>query len=154
MAQKSGQCVVVSSPATPQENFTLAAPSRSVSSVEGGDGTLTWRLVGEFRDLIMKKCRRVYSKKGSRHDLGLFFHNGTFYALGAWCGHMGGPLFEGDIEDYKGSCHVMCPWHAYMFDLKTGKNEIGLEQSTHEVRVADGKVYIKHESPLSLYPFL
>ena len=42
----------------------------------------------------------------------------------------GGPLFEGDIEDYNGSPHVMCPWHAYLFDLKTGKNDIGLEVST------------------------
>lgn len=39
----------------------------------------------------------------------------------------GGPLFEGQIEDYNGSCHVMCPWHAYMFNLKTGKNELGIE---------------------------
>jgi len=39
----------------------------------------------------------------------------------------GGPLFEGDIEDYNGRCHVMCPWHSYMFDLETGKNEIGLQ---------------------------
>lgn len=38
----------------------------------------------------------------------------------------GGPLFEGDIEDYKGSYHVMCPWHAYMFDLSTGRSDIGL----------------------------
>ena len=39
---------------------------------------------------------------------------------------VGGPLFDGDIEDYKGSPHVMCPWHGYMFDVKTGANEIGL----------------------------
>lgn len=38
----------------------------------------------------------------------------------------GGPLFDGDIEDYNGRCHVMCPWHSYMFDLETGQNEIGL----------------------------
>ena len=39
----------------------------------------------------------------------------------------GGPLFEGEIEDYNGKCHVMCPWHSYMFDLATGRNEIGLQ---------------------------
>ena len=38
----------------------------------------------------------------------------------------GGPLSKGDIEDYKGKSHVMCPWHGYMFDLETGKNEIGI----------------------------
>jgi hypothetical protein len=39
----------------------------------------------------------------------------------------GGPLYQGQIEDYKGKCHVMCPWHSYMFDLKTGANDLGLQ---------------------------
>ena len=34
----------------------------------------------------------------------------------------GGPLHQGDIEDYKGKSCIMCPWHGYMFDLKTGEN--------------------------------
>ena len=38
----------------------------------------------------------------------------------------GGPLHQGDIEDYHGRPHLMCPWHGYMFDAQTGKNEIGL----------------------------
>ena len=44
----------------------------------------------------------------------------------------GGPLFDGDIEDYNGRCHVMCPWHSYMFDLETGQNEIGLRVRTNQ----------------------
>ncbi len=40
----------------------------------------------------------------------------------------GGPLFEGDIEDYKGHPHVMCPWHGYMYDAKSGVEPyIGLQ---------------------------
>ena len=46
----------------------------------------------------------------------------------------GGPLYEGDIEDYKGSGHVMCPWHSYMFNLSDGTNEIGLQVSTESYR--------------------
>ena len=39
----------------------------------------------------------------------------------------GGPLHEGDIEDYKGKKCVQCPWHGYMFDVETGINpDIGL----------------------------
>ena len=34
----------------------------------------------------------------------------------------GGPLHQGDIEEYKGKSCLMCPWHGYMFDLKTGEN--------------------------------
>ncbi|KAJ8311609.1 hypothetical protein KUTeg_010964, partial [Tegillarca granosa] len=103
-----------------------------------------WQLVGEFSTLNRKKCRHLYAKAGKRKDLALFYDESKFYAMEAWCSHMGpvflvkfvyhlipcifsgGPLYLGDIEDYKGSCHVMCPWHSYMFDLATGKNEIGL----------------------------
>ena len=56
----------------------------------------------------------------------------TFY------GHFhvsGGPLFDGEIEDYNGRCHVMCPWHSYMFDLSTGRNEIGLQVWTELSRI-------------------
>ena len=33
------------------------------------------------------------------------------------CPHRGGPLGQGLIEDGK----LICPWHAWAFDLKTGK---------------------------------
>jgi len=50
-----------------------------------------WRYLGEANDLKQKKCQRLYSKKGSKRDLGLFYdrEEGAFHALGAWCGHMG-----------------------------------------------------------------
>ena len=44
----------------------------------------------------------------------------------ASCMFTGGPLYEGDIEDYKGSPHIMCPWHGYMFSLENGRSEIGI----------------------------
>ena len=33
----------------------------------------------------------------------------------------GGPLFEGDIEDFQGRPHIVCPWHGYMYDVKSGE---------------------------------
>ena len=42
--------------------------------------------------------------------------NGKISALDNECPHHGGPLGEGTIEDGK----VVCPWHAYAFDLTTG----------------------------------
>jgi len=35
------------------------------------------------------------------------------------CPHNGGPLGEGIIENGK----IICPWHAWAFDLKTGAAE-------------------------------
>lgn len=44
---------------------------------------------------------------------------GTVCVLDGTCPHEGGPLGEGSIEGGK----LVCPWHAYAFDVKTGANE-------------------------------
>ena len=41
---------------------------------------------------------------------------GVYAAIDNECPHRGGPLAEGSLEDGK----VMCPWHAWAFDLRTG----------------------------------
>ena len=50
---------------------------------------LKWRLIGPYQDLRLSGCRRIYAKSGRKDDLALFFHNGRFYAMEAWCSHMG-----------------------------------------------------------------
>ncbi len=44
---------------------------------------------------------------------------GELTALDNWCPHRRGPLGQGWIEG--GS--VICPWHSWAFDLKTGTAE-------------------------------
>jgi nitrite reductase (NADH) small subunit len=41
---------------------------------------------------------------------------GEISALGDTCPHRGGPLGQGWLEDG----HIICPWHAWAFDAKTG----------------------------------
>ena len=48
-----------------------------------------WRDVGEVEVLRRTKCRRVYAKQSQEKDVALFYKAGTFYALEAWCSHMG-----------------------------------------------------------------
>ena len=55
--------------------------------------TYTWWYIGEYGELNAKKCRRLHCKAGSKHDLALFFENGKFYAVSAWCSHMGKSVF-------------------------------------------------------------
>ena len=39
----------------------------------------------------------------------------------------GGPLGNGDIEDFFGTTVVKCPWHSYRVEVETGNSvEIGL----------------------------
>lgn len=42
--------------------------------------------------------------------------DGALAAVDNVCPHRAGPLAEGWIEDGK----IVCPWHAWGFDLKTG----------------------------------
>jgi nitrite reductase (NADH) small subunit len=42
--------------------------------------------------------------------------DGTICVLDGTCPHEGGPLGEGSIEDGR----VVCPWHGYSFDPRTG----------------------------------
>jgi len=48
--------------------------------------------------------------------IALFNVDGTFYAIDNTCIHRGGPLGEGDLEGEV----VMCPWHSWEFNVKTG----------------------------------
>ncbi len=44
---------------------------------------------------------------------------GRLAAVDNVCPHRQGPLAEGEIENGK----VLCPWHAWAFDLQTGEAE-------------------------------
>ena len=50
---------------------------------------LKWRLIGPYQDLRLSRCRRIYARTGRKDDLALFYQNGRFYAMEAWCSHMG-----------------------------------------------------------------
>jgi len=45
--------------------------------------------------------------------------NGTIAVLDGVCPHEGGPLGEGIVEDGR----VVCPWHAYAFDPRSGVSD-------------------------------
>ena len=53
------------------------------------DQQTAWRDVGEVEVLRRTKCRRIYSKQSQEKDVALFYKNGAFFALEAWCSHMG-----------------------------------------------------------------
>lgn len=73
--------------------------------------------------------------------IAIFHVGGRYYALEATCPHEGGPLADGVIE----GARVLCPWHGYDFDLKTGACglEPGLRVLTYPVKVQDGDLLIE-----------
>jgi nitrite reductase/ring-hydroxylating ferredoxin subunit len=75
------------------------------------------------------------------HAVALYNVGGRFYATGNTCLHRGGPLGQGVLDGHA----VMCPWHAWTWDVTTGENTANgaLKVPSYEVRVEDGQVYVK-----------
>lgn len=71
----------------------------------------------------------------------LFNVGGSFYALDNRCIHRGGPLGQGTLDGQV----VMCPWHAWTYDVTTGVSTANpdLKIARYEVKVEDGQVYVK-----------
>ncbi len=71
----------------------------------------------------------------------VFNVGGQFYAIGDVCTHDGGPLGDGELEDYQ----VICPRHGARFDIRTGE-ALTLPAVTpttwYPTRVVDGQIEI------------
>ncbi len=68
--------------------------------------------------------------------------DGTFLAFGNACTHVGGPLDEGDLDGET----VICPWHASVFDITSGKPLGGPAEESipiYEVQVAGDEIRVR-----------
>ena len=75
------------------------------------------------------------------HTLCLANLQGTIAVLDGTCPHEGGPLGEGSIEDGR----VVCPWHGYAFDVRTGlaEGDPDLKAQVFEAKVENGGLYAR-----------
>ncbi|MCC6739070.1 MAG: Rieske (2Fe-2S) protein [Planctomycetia bacterium] len=76
-------------------------------------------------------------------EIGLFNHGGTFFAIKNLCPHYGDPLHKGKVT---AQGRVVCPGHAWHFDLATGKCTSGqpaASVATYPVVVKDGDVFVE-----------
>ena len=72
------------------------------------------------------------------HEIGVFRHEGKYYAYSNFCLHQGGPACEGltiaKVEEKlrpdktsmglyfsEEEMHFVCPWHGMEYDMKTGE---------------------------------
>jgi nitrite reductase (NADH) small subunit len=67
--------------------------------------------------------------------------NGALCAMDNECPHRGGPLAEGTVEEGK----IVCPWHAWAFDPKTGaaSHNPNAKVAVYEIRIEGGDVFTK-----------
>jgi nitrite reductase/ring-hydroxylating ferredoxin subunit len=73
----------------------------------------------------------------------LYNVDGTFYATSNTCVHRGGPLGQGMLD----GTSIMCPWHAWTYDVTTGCSTVNpeLKVPAYEVKLEDGQVFVKVE---------
>lgn len=69
--------------------------------------------------------------------------NGELAAVDNRCPHRGGPLGQGWLEDES----VVCPWHSWTFNLKTGVAEFPVKhrQAVFPVRLEGEEVLVDLE---------
>ncbi len=78
-----------------------------------------------------------------RYDVALFNVSGTIYALENVCPHQGGPLADGYLE----GALITCPWHAWCFDVRSGRMTLGdfATVPRFEVRIESGEIFVATE---------
>jgi nitrite reductase/ring-hydroxylating ferredoxin subunit len=102
---------------------------------QGGFPGMAEQFVGKLSEFEDGDRRIVFV---GDNEIGVFRHEGQFYAYSNFCLHQGGPACEGltiaKVEERimpdktsRGmyfsdtEMHFVCPWHGYEYDMKTGE---------------------------------
>jgi nitrite reductase/ring-hydroxylating ferredoxin subunit len=75
--------------------------------------------------------------------IALFRVAGEVFAFAGTCPHKDGPLWEGRVSTER--CEIVCPWHRFRFDLRSGKSVTydKLVARTYPVEVRQGQVFVE-----------
>ena len=81
---------------------------------------------------------RVFEAAG--RAVAVFNVDGAFYAIDNECSHRGGPLGEGDLD----GTIVLCPWHAWRWDVTTGANvnNPAVKIACYPITEEDGSLFV------------
>jgi nitrite reductase/ring-hydroxylating ferredoxin subunit len=83
--------------------------------------------------------RKVWTIKHNGRRYAVFDSGGQLEVTDARCPHNGGPLTGGVVRDGA----VICPWHLYCFDLRTGecRTAAGYRLRKYPVLSRDGRLF-------------
>lgn len=110
-------------------------------------------------DEIAEGGRKVIEADGI--EIGVFRFGGALHAWRNHCPHQGGPVCQGKLfkaseerlDEQKrslgihfkdGSLNIVCPWHGFEFDVRTGRH-CGIDAirlARHEVVLRDGDIHV------------
>lgn len=91
-----------------------------------------------------------------QREIAVIYSNDEYHALLNFCVHQGAPVCEGTLtgalaqnmeDEFYWDCQdelLTCPWHAWEFDIETGKHITRSEYAipTFETQVKDNNVYV------------
>jgi nitrite reductase (NADH) small subunit len=132
---------------------------RALSPTKKTEGIVTEVFVDKIETFTDRECRLV-SQDGA--EVGVFRIGDEYFAWHNACAHQGGPVCQGRIfprvlqplgEDKtidkmvysEEELHIVCPWHGYEYDIRTGRNAGNprLRLKPAPVVVRDGAVYVQ-----------
>jgi len=98
---------------------------------------MDWYKAAEITDPNKPFIKKV---KAGGKSLCLVGYEGQVYAISATCPHAGAELSGGWCRDGK----IICPFHRYSYNLKTGKGDPGQNDyvDTYPVEIREDGVYV------------
>ncbi len=72
-------------------------------------------------------------------EIAVFNLEGEFYAIENTCPHRGGSLGHGLLDGEE----VICPWHQWRFNVKTGRMQLGGGVEAFRVRVEGQTLWVE-----------
>jgi len=93
-------------------------------------------IVVAVKEDVLEGGRVVVDVEGL--EIGIFRVDGRLYAWENRCAHAGGPVCQGKLmnrvverldagkrslgDDFSDQLHIVCPWHGYEYDVRTGEH--------------------------------
>jgi nitrite reductase/ring-hydroxylating ferredoxin subunit len=115
-------------------------------------------VVGVKED-VLEGGRVVVDVEGT--EVGIFRLDGRLYAWENRCMHAGGPVCQGKLmnrvverldaekrslgDDFSDELHIVCPWHGYEYDVRTGEHpaDSRLRLRRVDVEEQEGEILVR-----------
>ena len=88
--------------------------------------------VATLSDFIDGRCVAHIGEGEETKAIALFQIDGEIHAIANACSHLGGPLCDGEFDEQG---YIVCPWHGYQYDPKTGKAPPGFSDSVESFKI-------------------
>ncbi|MDP2183035.1 MAG: ferredoxin-thioredoxin reductase catalytic domain-containing protein [Actinomycetota bacterium] len=83
---------------------------------------------------------QIRHMKIGKRDIAVANVDGEFFAVSNVCRHAFGPLAEGFMDGH----YVMCPWHGWRYDVRTGTTDHpNADVKTSPVTLRQGEVFVR-----------